>query len=402
MDVIKKYWNNVYQYILLLTPCACMCAGLIYTFGKFAGWHPDTSWFWVILFDSSQFVYLFISLYFIYHKKKVSYYSEKDIFCIKTFITISLFIQYNFIIHCFPTQDTWSCTFIFMGFVAFLFDMKLMLVHILGYTLFLIIGHILYWEHLVPKASGTELEIMSFRIVVYLLTSLSVVFITFFVQKFLMQQQEEEAENIFLMEKQLEYYQNCDMMDRELRKFRHDIKGHFLGMGYLLEKQNYEELTCYFNDLQDSFAFQERLYFSGNLIIDSIINYDLHNLCASYVQKNVSGVLTDVSTVSSIDLCTIFSNMLSNAIHAVNQCPPQELPQLTISFDYGSQYFSITIVNSISDDYSANRTIKKRNTSDRNHGYGIYKMKNICEKYNGIFHQSIQTKQIITTVYLPL
>ncbi len=100
MDVIKKYWNIVYQYILLLTPCACMCAGLIYTFGKFAGWHPDTSWFWVVLFDSSQLVYLFISLYFIYHKKKVSYYSEKDIFRIKTFITISLFIQYNFIIHC--------------------------------------------------------------------------------------------------------------------------------------------------------------------------------------------------------------------------------------------------------------------------------------------------------------
>ena len=402
MNVIKKYWNQVYQYILLLTPLACMCAGIIYTIRKLAGWHPDTSWIFVILFDTSQIIYLFISLYFINHKKKYHSYTNEDIFKIKTFLTIALFIQYNFIVHCFPSADTWSCTFIFMGFIAFLFDFRLTLIHISGYTIFLVIGHILYLEKLMPDFSGTKEEILPLRIIIYFLASLSIVLITYFVEKFLIEQQEEETENMILIEKQLEYYQNCDMLDKELRKFRHDIKGHFIGMNYLLENRNYEELECYFKDLTDSFAFQEKLYFSGNLIIDSIVNYDLHNTCGDHVQKNVSGILTNIVTVSSIDLCTIFSNLLSNAIHAVNQCSAKERPQLSIQFDHGSEFFSITIVNSVSDDNLAIHKNNKQITPNRNHGYGLRKIKSICDKYDGIFNQTVENHKIITTVYLPL
>lgn len=402
MNVIKKYWNQVYQYILLLTPLACMCAGFIYTIRKFAGWHPDTHWLFVILFDISQIIYLLISLYFINYKKKVLRYSKKDIFKIKTFLTIALFIQYNFIVHCFPSADTWSCTFIFMGFIAFLFDMKLTLIHISGYTIFLVIGHILYWEKLMPDYLSTKEEILSIRITVYFLTSLSILLITYFVEKFLIEQQEEETENMILIEKQLKYYQNCDMMDKELRKFRHDIKGHFIGMGYLLENRNYEELECYFKDLTDSFSFQDNLYFTGNLIIDSIINHDLHNLCNEHVQKNVFSFLTDIKTISSIDLCTIFSNLLSNAIRAANQCSAEENPQLSIQFDYGSEFFSITIVNSISSSPPAIHKNSKQITQNRNHGYGLHKIKSICEKYDGIFNQTVENQKIFTTVYLPL
>ena len=402
MNVIKKYWNQVYQYILLLTPLACMCAGFIYTIRKFAGWHPDTSWFFVILFDISQIIYLLISLYFINYKKKVCNYSQRDIFKIKTFLTIALFIQYNFIVHCFPSTDTWSCTFIFMGFIAFLFDFKLALIHISGYTIFLLIGHILYPEKLMPDFLGTKEEILPLRIVIYFLASLSIVLITYFVENFLIEQQEEETENMILIEKQLEYYQNCDMMDKELRKFRHDIKGHFIGMSYLLENRNFEELECYFKDLTDSFSFQENLYFSGNLIIDSIINHDLHNLCKEHVQKNVSGFLTDIETVSSIDLCTIFSNLLSNAIRAANQCSEKEEPQLSIQFDYGSEFFSITIVNSVSGSHPGIHKNSKQITQNRNHGYGLHKIKSICEKYDGIFNQTVENQKIFTTVYLPL
>lgn len=243
MNIIKKYWNDVYRYILLLIPGTCICAGITYTFGKFAGWFPDAPWLFVLLFDFSQLIYLGISFCFIYHKKKITYYSEKDIFLIKLFITISLFIQYNFIMHVFPTTNAWSCSFIFMGIVAFLFDTKLMLTHISGYTLFLVIAHFLHYEQLVPKDSGERIELMMYRTIVYLLTSIAFLFITYFVEKFLMQEKEQESENKYLMEKQLEYYQNCDLMDKELRKFRHDIKGHFLGMNYLLEHESYEELA---------------------------------------------------------------------------------------------------------------------------------------------------------------
>lgn len=401
MNIIKKYWNNVYHYILLLIPGTCLCAGCAYTFAKIVGWHPDSPWPLVFLFDFSQIIYLLISFGFIYRKKKISYYTEKDIFRIKLFITISLFIQYNFIMHVFPDYNAWCCSFIFMGIVAFLFDTKLMLTHIIGYTVFLIIAHILHWEELVPQNVGEVANVMMYRTNVYSLTSISFLFITFFVERFLIQEQEQENENVYLMEKQLEYYQNCDLMDKELRKFRHDIKEHFLVMKYLSENNNYEELSDYFKELNDSFAFQEKLYFSGNLIIDSILNYDLPNKCSPYVKRIVFGSLADISTVSSIDLCTLFSNMLSNGINAVNKCSSLENPQLSVHFDYGSKYFSITVTNSIPAENTDLQAAQNPHTLDRNHGHGMSKMITICEKYNGEFKQICEDSKMITTAYLP-
>lgn len=402
MNMHKKYWNDASLYIFLLIYGACIGAAIYYTLGKFVGIYPDTPWFAVFLFDCSQVVYLFIVFCFILHKKKVSFYNEKDIFRIKLFITISLFIQYNFIIHGFPDHNTWSCTFIFMGFVSLLFDAKLMLIHLLGYLSFLFIGHVLYWEQFLPRDPQSNLETILYRSIVLFFTCVSIMSITYFAEKFLMQAQEQESENIFLMEKQLEYYQNCDLMDKELRKFRHDIKGHFLGMNYLLKNKSYDELSCYFMDLNDSFAFQEPLYFSGNLIIDSILNYHLPNNCGTHVDTVVSGRLCEIQTIPSIDLCTIFSNMLSNAINAVNHCKPPVPPELSICFDSGLNFFSITIINSVPYDYSIKQATPKSHMPDRNHGHGIRKIKEICQKYDGAFEQYMENQTVTTSIYLPI
>ena len=402
MNVIKKYWNDAYYYVLLLIPGNCLCAGIIYTIGKFAGWYPKVPWGFVLLFDFSQLVYLFISFCFIYHKKKVTYYSEKDIFLIKLFVTISLFIQYNLIMNLFPTTNTWSCSFVFMGIVAFLFDTKLLLIHIIGYTLFITIAHFLHYEDFVPQDPVIQLKLMSFEILIYVLVSIAMLMITYLVERFMIQEQEQEAENIYLMEKQLEYYQSCDLMDQELRKFRHDIKGHFLGMEYLLENKSYEELNHYFKELNDSFGFQEKLYFSGNIIIDSILNHDIPNRCESHVKPVVSGRLIESKTVSSIDLCTLFSNLLSNAIQCANKCDTCEEPELSVRFECGTTFFSITVINSIPDGYSLTMVRKTSHTLDRNHGYGLGKIRYICEKYDGTFEQTCEDKRMSSTAYLPL
>ena len=402
MNIIKKYLKNVYLYVLLLTPGFCICAGTTYTLGKIAGWYPTSPWFLVLLFDFSQLIYLLISCCFIYRKKRSISFLERDIFWIKVYVTISLFIQYNFIMHLFPTLNAWSCSFIFMGIVAFLFDTKLMIIHITGYTVFLLVAHMLHWEQLVPKDPSERIDVILYRSVVFIITSIVFFFITFFVERFLMQEQEEETENIYLMEKQLEYYQNCDMLDKELRKFRHDIKGHFIGMEYLLEHKKYEDLSIYFKELNDSFAFQEKMFFSGNLIIDSILNHDIPNRCNPYVHRIVCGRLTDVVAVSPIDLCTLFSNMLSNAINAANQCSSEEFPQLSVRFDCGSKFFSITIINSIPGKDTSSTKEDLFYSLDRNHGYGIRKIKEICEKYDGEFNQIHLDNTITTTAYLPL
>ncbi len=189
-------------------------------------------------------------------------------------------------------------------------------------------------------------------------------------------------------------------MDKELRKFRHDINNHFLCMQELLKQEKLSDLKLYFQDLSNGYSQSEKLYSSGNVIIDSILNYNITHLCSSYVNPVVYGKLPEIVTVSSMDLCTIFSNMLSNAIKGANLL--SEKNDMTIRFQTGNKFFAICVTNRTIPAWKREEMIKKE--SDRNHGHGFKKIQETTEKYIGKFEQTEDTETgiFMMQVYLPL
>ena len=78
MNIIKKYWDSVYIYILLLIPGLCICAGTYWTICKLFGMYSNLSWTQIIPFDLSHLLYLSIGIYFISEDifTLASYYQE--------------------------------------------------------------------------------------------------------------------------------------------------------------------------------------------------------------------------------------------------------------------------------------------------------------------------------------
>jgi len=266
------------------------------------------------------------------------------------------------------------------------------------YFFALLIAHLLRPGVFLPADGSNVTEIIAWRIMIYWLTSICILIIVYFVERFLMQAQQSREENVHLMEKQLKYYRNIELMDTELRKFRHDIKNHFMCMEYLFRNDKQEELDQYFLDLQQAFSFRDKLYVSGNDIIDAILNHDLRSNCNENVKITVYGSLPVLKTVSAMDLCTVFSNLLSNAIASANQVEESREPEIIIRFMGGNSYFSITVSNSVMEvDVD-----KKSKRKDRNHGHGIHNIKETVEKYNGNFEQNIEGDMFISSVYFPI
>lgn len=398
MNVIKKYWDSVYLYVLLLVPGFCLCAGIFWTVCKLAGLYPHISWMKIALFDSSQLIYFAVAFFFIYRNKKDSSYLEAHLKYVKAFIVFILFIQYNFILYLYASIHVWECTFLFFAIIVFLFDSKLMLANITLYFISLLTAHILRPAEFLPVEQANLKEIIAFRVVIFLLTSCCIVIIVYFVERFLMQARESDEENVQLLEKQLRYYKDMELMDRDIRKFRHDIKNHFICMETLIRNGNQEDLQQYFSDLQQTFSTPKKIYFSGNDIIDAILNHDLPHRCRDEVTVSIYGSLPEIRLVSAMDLCTLFSNLLSNAIASANQCIGVLEPELTIRFSNGNTFFSIEVSNSILPQNSS-RTKKKK---DRNHGIGIRKMKDVLEKYSGRYDLDVQQQLLTVTVYLPI
>lgn len=400
MNMIKKYWDSVYIYVLLLVPGLCMCAGTHWTVCKLLGFYPHLAWIKLIIFDVTQLIYLSVGLFFIYKNKPNKSYIPEHLLYVKGFIVVSLLIQYNFILYLFPSVHVWICTFIFYSCIAFLFDSKLMNLNVIFYTISLLTAHLLLPEAFLPLGEPDLIEVIAYRILVFTLTTLCFIVIVYFVEHFLIQARESSEENIYLLEKQLNYYKDLELLDKEIRKFRHDIKNHFICIQSLLQNGNEEGLQQYFEDLQQSIVptVQEKIYFSGNDIVDAILHHDLPHNCHKEVSVSIYGNLPAIKTVSAMDLCTLFSNLLSNAIASANQCIGITQPQIIIHFSSGRTYFSITIENSLSS-HALNTKHKKK---DRNHGHGIPKISNVIEKYDGRIEQKIIQELIMITVYLPI
>lgn len=399
MDVIKKYWESVYRYILVLIPGLCMCAGCYWTMCKFFGAYPNISWTLLISFDISHIFYMAIGIYFIYRNQKDCTYIFKHLTLIKTIIVILLFIQYNSILYLFPSIYVWECTFIFLSIIAFLFDSRLMVFNIFAYAVFLLIAHISHPENYLPTNEAFLAEAIAYRIILYLLTSISIMSVEIFAEHFLGQVIKSTEENRLLIEKQLKHYRDMELMDLELRKFRHDIKNHFICMEWLVNTGKNDELQKYLHDLEVSFSSQKTLILSGNDIIDAILHHDIPHYCSDKIKVSAHGSLPALHTVSAMDLCTLFSNMLSNAITSANQCEvTQTKPEINIRFSGGGTYFSIEMSNTILQETFT----LKRKLPDRNHGHGLQKIKDIIEKYNGRYELKTEDNMITIIVYLPI
>ncbi len=400
MDVIKKYWSSAYVYVLLATPCMCICAGLSWTVYKKLGLYPDLEWQYILLFDFSQLIYLSIAIYFIIRIRKSVTYLFEHLGKLKAYVVITLFIQYHFIMYLFPSLFVWECTFIFFALVALLFDSKLMLWNIVAYAFALLIAHCVMPEQFLPLADEKLPEIISYRILIFALTGFCIYLIVYFAEKFLIQAQEQNREKIHLLHKQVKYYKDVELLDKELRRFRHDIKNHFICMEALMEVGQEEKLRHYFKELQSGFSFQESMYFSGNEIVDAVLNCDLSHKCKSNVTVEVYGELPKMKTITDMDLCTLFSNLLSNAVKEVNRCDEDRKPELVIRFSTGQQYFSISVMNTVLEEFDLKKlaTVQK----DKNHGFGVQKILEIVRKYNGNVEQSMDEDKVTIDVYLPI
>lgn len=398
MNIIKKYWDAVYIYVLLLVPGLCMTMGIFFTSWKVVGLYTKLSWLQLLLFDCTHLIYMAVGLFFIYQNKKNSDYITEHLGYVKGFVMISVFIQYNFILYLFPSEYVWECTFIFFGAIMLLFDSRLMLLNIVLYAVALLIAHIVRAEEFLPLDAFNLMEIIVWRIWMLVLIALCMMVSVYFVEKILIQVRESRAENVELLARQLKYYKDMDLMDTEIRKFRHDITNHFICMEAMLNAGKTEELKQYFQELKEEFSTQKKMYFTGNDIVDAILNHDLSHNCKKEVEVTLSGKLPEVLTVSAIDMCTVFSNLLSNAIKEANKCAEEQEAEVSIHFAGGNSFFSIRIANSMAESNEADKFKKK----DRNHGHGSDKIKNVLEKYSGRFEVEQKAHKMSITIYLPI
>ena len=199
----------------------------------------------------------------------------------------------------------------------------------------------------------------------------------------------EQAEHLNQM-----YHSLSD--EREKQKARsHDYKNHLNVMLMLAREGKVDEEIRYIEEQLGKEMQSVDVIDTGNTLINAVLNIKYleakeKGIIIPFIADNLTGL-----KISDSDLVTILTNILDNAIEAVQKCDEKRIVFKIIK-DYDSLIIDSTnpYVGQLPDDESFGTT----KTDKKNHGFGLANIKNTVKANNGncfidtkdgIFHISI-------------
>lgn len=193
------------------------------------------------------------------------------------------------------------------------------------------------------------------------------------------------GDNLAHMEKQKimqeKYYENMLLREDETRRYRHDMQNHLFCLQGLASHGDYEALKNYIDDMQKKMQFVSgRIYNTGNKVIDVLTNYHLSMLDAE-VEVYVRNRFNNPINIEDMKLCTIYGNLLQNAVEEVMR-NEGEGRYIEIIFRQGTNTSQFIIKNTYTgtDNVEWSRTKKKDVV---NHGYGLKNVQRALEAVGG-------------------
>lgn len=194
--------------------------------------------------------------------------------------------------------------------------------------------------------------------------------------------EKEELTDKYLNEQTL-HYEYLENRERETKKFRHDLRSHMELISNLAKNHEYDKIDEYIEQMHERIDTFGNVITVQNSIVDAIINQYYARAEQSGVTMEVKGRFPVDCNIDTYDLCTIFSNVLSNALEAA-----RETEEKCISVECGYTDKSIIIIVKNSFDAqtkSGNAQWKTRKGNTDYHGYGLENIKDSVERYNGVF-----------------
>lgn len=202
-----------------------------------------------------------------------------------------------------------------------------------------------------------------------------------------------------LLDKQ---YAEVENMYRTMRGWRHDYHNHIQTMKAYLQMNKIDELNQYLNNLDNDLTTVDTVIKTGNVMIDAILNSKISLAKAKDINVNAKAIVPSQLKILEIDLCVIIGNLLDNAIEACLKIENESDRFIRIYVDVFKEQLYISVQN------ANGGMIKKigktyQSTKLTNfHGFGLKRIDNIVNKYNGYINRQNEEGVFATEVMLPL
>ena len=215
-------------------------------------------------------------------------------------------------------------------------------------------------------------------------------------------QEQKDKIQIAQLQQQFAYYQEKLKDEEKVRSVYHDMKNHLLVLQrHILQRQiNSPETTEMVEKLQSRVAMYEDYVHTGNDILDIILKEKSELAREKSIAFSVTADLNGVDFIEPLDISTIFSNALDNAIEASEKLP-EEQRAILVKAGKMQNFFSVLIENNCLQN-SENTNIRTTKSDDFLHGFGISNMRKAAEKYGGQLTTKYEKGTFTLKILIPI
>lgn len=199
--------------------------------------------------------------------------------------------------------------------------------------------------------------------------------------------------------KQLFYMDILNKKNEYSRELYHDMKNHILCMKY---DANIEKSNSYIEKVELLLEEYGNKFNTGNIILDTVL-HEKNNLC---LRNNITFTcdinFKNCSFMEDEDICSIFSNLLDNAIEACLKVEPSKRNIILKGLSMDS-IFVAKLSNSTNNDINfKDNEFMTTKTNKLLHGIGLKSVKSTLKKYDGEILFDFDKNIFYTKILIPI
>lgn len=255
-----------------------------------------------------------------------------------------------------------------------------------------------YWLSIILIPGGTIVMLISIvtaveetndsLIIFDLLITLLINAIVFYMYDRILLLSQRDIEYSLIEQQNKSYRQQLDIMQESSQRtkaIRHDLKNHLSAIAQMVRHNEVEKTMQYIDNTLEQSKYEAEISATGNLILDSMVNYKLYGLLKEGVKFNYKAILPPDLPMNDFDFTVILGNILDNAIEALATVNTRKEKLLNIIIRYESNRLIIMVQNSFDGKIKNEKDqLLTRKGIDSNHGIGLKNIQSIVAKYSGV------------------
>lgn len=193
---------------------------------------------------------------------------------------------------------------------------------------------------------------------------------------------------------------------KQLQLFQHDIANHLQTIGSLIDSQNYERAQAYFHQVSDFYKQIEPHFYCENPLVNALLSKKIDEMHQANIETTLDIQIPSFCPIKDLDLVSLFSNLLDNALESCQQVLPPLPRTLTLTVKPHQGYYVCKLMNSkpnCKSPFISKKHLYTTKTQEPfRHGLGTQILESVAKKYSGQIEFRDEGNYFISIIFLKI